>query len=352
MKKEIKVVMTPHNHDYILELKKNLEKKGITVTLLSPFHYATPSNILKLIKLKLDGYNILHIHFEYIFPSTFLMKVIIRFAKKLGYKVVWTIHDISKDFRYSNRRLRSREKAVWLYNNVDYRFVHYKKNIDRLKDCFGVKIENVEVIFHPCFDYENNISREDARKKLNIPSEKKVILSFGMIKRYKGYLDLVKAMAYLDDSYLCLIVGTGSQEPKTAKRIKEEAKRLNNVMVIDRYIPREEVQLYFNVADVIVLPYKDITQSGIIPLAYSFSKPVVATKVGAIPEMVKDGETGLLIPPNDVDASVNGIKKIFTMDYKKMGERAHKLAKEKFTWEKLAEQTIKVYEKVLENEDK
>ena len=322
MKKEIGVVMTPHNHDYILELKKNLEKNGITVVLLAPFHYATPYNILKLIKLKLDGYNIFHIHFEYVFPSTFLMKAVIKFVKCLGYKIVWTIHDISRDYAYSNRKLRSKEKSRWLYYHSDYKFVHYQKNIDRLKNNFDVKIENVETIFHPCFNYPNNIKKENARNLLKIPSDKRVVLSFGMIKKYKGHIELIKAFKKLDDSYICLIVGTGKQDPKTTEYVKNEAKKMNNIIVIDKYIPRDEIQIYFNASDVVVLPYIEITQSGIIPLAYSFGRPVIATDVGALSEMIINKKTGLIIPPNDVDALVNAIKKIFTMDYKKWEREA------------------------------
>ena len=343
---KIKVVMIPSNHDYIVQLKKALEEKGVNVFLLPPFHYAIFYNIFRLIYLKLKGYNIFHIHFEYVFPFTFLMKIVVKFSKKLGYKIIWTIHDIS-DFKYSNKRLRSKEKCQWLYYNSDYKFVHYKKNIERLKKYFDVEIENVEMIFHPCFEYKNNIEGKRARDILKIPRDKKVILSFGMIKRYKGHIELIKAFKKLDDSYICLIVGTGKQDPKTTEYVKNEAKRMNNIIVIDRYIPSDEIQIYFNASDIVVLPYKDITQSGIIPLAYSFSKPVITTDVGALSEMVIDGETGLIIPPNDINVLVEAIKKIFDMDYVGMGKNAYILAKEKFTWERLAEKTIKIYEKVL-----
>jgi len=348
---KINVVMTPNNHDYVVQLKKALEKKGVNVFLLPPFHYAIFYDIFRLIYLKLKGYTIFHIHFEYVFPSTFLMKIIIKFLKKIGYKIIWTIHDIS-DFKYSNRKLRSREKCQWLYYNSDYKFVHYKKNIERLKKYFDVEIENIEIIFHPCFEYKNTIGKKEARDILNIPYNKKVILSFGMIKRYKGYSELIKAFKKLDDSYICLIVGTGKHDPKTAEYIKKEAKKMRNIIVIDKYIPRDDVQIYFNASDVVVLPYIEITQSGIIPLAYSFGRPVIATDVGALSEMIINKKTGLVIPPNDLNALIDAIKKIFNMDYEKMGREAYKMAKEKFTWERLAEQTIKVYEKVLRNEDK
>jgi len=340
----VKVVMIPNNHDYILELKNNLESKDIQVALMSYFHYAAPYNILKLLALKLRGYNIFHIHFEYAFPFTFLMKIIVKLLKILNYKIVWTIHDISSNY---TSKFRTKEKSRWLYQNTDYKFVHYKSNLARLKECFDVEIDNVEVIFHPVFNYPNTISKKEARKQLKIPRAKKVILSFGMIKKYKGQIELIKAFEKLNKEYICLIVGSGRNDSETSEFIKKKAKQYKDrLLFIDKYIPEDEIQIYFNASDVVVLPYKWITQSGIVPLAYSFSKPVIVTNVGASSEMVIDKKTGLLIPPNDINALVSAINHIFTMDHEKMGIKSH-AATRKFSWEKLAENTIKIYERVV-----
>jgi len=73
VKEQIKVIMIPHNHEYILRLKKTLEKENVIVSLLPPFHYATPYNFLKVLFLRLFGYRIIHIHWVYVFPFSFLM---------------------------------------------------------------------------------------------------------------------------------------------------------------------------------------------------------------------------------------------------------------------------------------
>jgi glycosyltransferase involved in cell wall biosynthesis len=324
-----------------------LEKEKVSVVLLSPFHYATLYNIFKLLLLRLKGYQIFHIHFEYIFPFIFLTKIIIKLLKKMGYKIIWTIHDISKDYKYSNKRLRSNKKSRWLYQNSDYKFVHYKSNIEKLKDCFNVEISNVDVIFHPYFSYPNVINREDARRKLGIPLNKKVILSFGLIKKYKGHIELIEAFERLKiDDLLCLIVGSGSQDTETTKYIKNKSKQLNNLIIIDKYIPKDEIQIYFNASDIVVLPYRNITQSGIIPLAYSFSKPVIATNVGVLSEMIKNEITGLIIPSNNIDLLANSINKMLKMDYKQMGINAYNESR-KYSWEKLAKQTKKIYSKLI-----
>ena len=71
------------------------------------------------------------------------------------------------------------------------------------------------------------------------------------------------------------------------------------IRVEDRYIPNSEVSNYFSAADVTVLPYRHATQSGVAALSFAFNRPVVTTSVGALPEMITEGENGWLVPPDD-----------------------------------------------------
>lgn len=85
----------------------------------------------------------------------------------------------------------------------------------------------------------------------------------------------------------------------------------SRVRVIDRFVPDDEVSLYFSAADLVVLPYESATQSGIVPIAYAFERPVVTTAVGGLPEAVQDGETGLLVEPRDPTALASAIVRFF-----------------------------------------
>jgi len=343
MEKKFRVVMAPDNHKYILSLKKSLEAEGIEVILLPSFHYATPYNFIKLLMAKRNNSVIFHIHWAYIFPSTVFMKILIKLLKKIGYKIVWTIHDIHEA---AFNKFSEKEKLKWLYQNVNYKFLHYKANIAQLKNNLNVKVKNVEIIYHPYFVYPNNILRDDARKILGLHKNKKVLLSLGLIKKYKGLRYLTKAMEKFGNEYICLIVGKG-KDRNILKFIKKKEKMIKNIILIDEYIHDENLQIYFNACDVVVLPYESITTSGVVLLAYSFHRPVITTNLGGLSEVVVNGQTGLLIPPKNVTSLTNAMKKIFIMDYIKMGENAYNLAMEKFSWEKLAEQTIKIYEKII-----
>ena len=343
-----KVIMLPHNHEYIFRLKEELEKEGVKIALLKPFHYSTLANFLKVFFLKFKGYRIIHVHWLYVFPFFWLMKLFVKFSKKLGYKIVWTVHNILPH----ERRKGDIEMVRWFYKNADYKFIHYKINLENLKKILNVEPENIEVIYHPIFDaYPNEISKEEARKKLGIPVNKKILLCFGMIRKYKGMELFADAMEKLGNDYIGIIAGKRKSK-EVATYLKKKEKELENLIVVDKFIPDENVQIYFNACDVVVLPYTSITTSGVVSLAYSFAKPVITTNVGGLPEIVINGKTGFLVEPNNTDALVKAIKEIFNMDYEKMGKEAYKMAKERYTWKRLAEQTIKVYEKVLKNEDK
>jgi len=96
------------------------------------------------------------------------------------------------------------------------------------------------------------------------------------------------------------------------------------------------------------LPYIEGTQTGIIPIAYAFRKPVVVTNVGSIPEVVDEDITGYVVPPKDPNSLANAIVKILNNDpmRKQMGENAYEKMKKELSWDLVAEETSKAYNKV------
>jgi len=105
----------------------------------------------------------------------------------------------------------------------------------------------------------------------------------------------------------------------------------------------------FQKASVVVLPYIDGSQTGIIPIAYAFKKPVIVTNVGSIPEVVDDGKTGYIVPPRNEKKLAEAIIDILRDEHKRkqMGENAYKKMKEELSWDKIAEKTIRVYEEII-----
>jgi len=150
---------------------------------------------------------------------------------------------------------------------------------------------------------------------------------------------------FLGEEYYGLVVGK-SVDKEFTNHLKE--KETNNFRIIERFVPNDEIQVYMNACDVVVLPYTEISTSGATMLAYAFSKPVVASRVGCMGEIVTD-ETGILVKSEDANTLAEGIKELFSKDYEQMGKNAYKMAIEKYNWDVMIDKTIRGYESLIDN---
>ena len=130
------------------------------------------------------------------------------------------------------------------------------------------------------------------------------ILFFGTIRKYKGLGTLLQALALLkkEMEFRATIAGEFYIDPKPYRRMAEAAGISNWLTWDSRYIPNEEVPRLFRGADLVALPYESATQSGVVPLAYQFEVPVIASDVGGLSELVRDGKTGYLVSAGEVEA--------------------------------------------------
>jgi glycosyltransferase involved in cell wall biosynthesis len=119
-----------------------------------------------------------------------------------------------------------------------------------------------------------------------------------------------------------------------------------------RYIPLEDVGALMSLASVAVYPYRSSTQSGALQVAYTFGRPVIATRVGGLPEAVEPGRSGFLVPACSPDELAEQILKIVTNPQLAhvMGEYARHLSETRFSWRSVAKQMVQVYEQLLERD--
>jgi len=164
----------------------------------------------------------------------------------------------------------------------------------------------------PRYDYyqtDNIVNISSFKGELGITEEDKVLLFFGYIRKYKGLDILIKAFPKILEKYpetFLLVVGEFYDNPSSYLKLIDDLNIGNKVKVINKFIPNEEISKYYQVSDVVVLPYLSATQSAILNVTYSFKKPVIATDVGGLSEFVKEGKTGVIIKPNSVDDIVGG----------------------------------------------
>ena len=173
------------------------------------------------------------------------------------------------------------------------------------------------------------------KKKLNIKS-KYLILYSGLVRSYKGFDILIKSVNYLKDlldDFLVLAIGESYEnEKKYRELIKKEG--IEDFFIWEnRYVPDNEMNQYFSACDVVALPYKSASQSGIIPIAYHFNKPVVVTDVGGLPDMVENNKTGFIIKSNNskllADVLAENLKE---NRFKNMSQNINEFKKQ-FSWD-------------------
>ena len=119
----------------------------------------------------------------------------------------------------------------------------------------------------------------------------------------------------------------------------------DNVYEHLEYVTNKNLPLYFFASDIVLLPYYEITQSGVLQIAYAFSKPVIATALEGFKEAIEDGKNGYTVPINDIQGFGKKIVELLGSDQriKEMGQYSRYLADTKYSWEMIAERTKAVY---------
>lgn len=201
-----------------------------------------------------------------------------------------------------------------LLAQADLLIAHWRGDSRRLLDWFPKK--RVLSLFHPLYEHfpdRPEVSRAEARHRLGVPAEAtKVLLFFGLIRPYKGFEVLLQAFEALhraDSGYHLVVAGEFYEKRRRFEPLLGRLQQSGCLTLADRFIPNELVYLYFRAADVVVLPYRHATQSGIIPLAYAWNRGVVSTRVGGLSEMVAEGRSGFLVEPDDPAGLVCGVEK-------------------------------------------
>jgi D-inositol-3-phosphate glycosyltransferase len=293
--------------------------------------------------------------FEY-FDRTLLML----YYKLLGKKIALTVHNVNQAKRDLRDSLLNRLTLRMQYALSDHLFVHTKKMKDELREDFGVAEKAITVIRHPINNAfpDTDLTPGKAKHHLGVLESEKAILFLGRIRPYKGIEHLLAAFQQLvkgDATYRLIIAG----EPK--KGSEDYLDEIRGIVTRDfgqgeiilkfQFIPDEQMELFLKAADVLVLPYKDIFQSGILFLAYSFGLPVVATDVGSFREEIVEGETGFVCRPGDDADLANTLEKYFASDlYRALVVRRQEIreyARRVHSWDAVAELTRKAYEESL-----
>ena len=194
-----------------------------------------------------------------------------------------------------------------------------------------------KLIPHPVYDiFGEVLEKTQTKKNLGI-NEEKVILFFGYVRAYKGLDIVIKAMPEIlkKINVRLLIVGEFYDDEEKYQRLLDELNLRENTSVYAYFIPNEEVNQYFCSADVVVLPYKSATQSGIVQLAYHFNKPCIITDVGGLGEVVLHEKTGFVVEPEKPQAIADAVVKYYAEKREKDFSKNVEKEKVKYSWDNM-----------------
>ena len=259
--------------------------------------------------------------------------------KLIGTKIVWTVHNKYHHERYYHRTEKILNIIVAnLVDDVTVKCVSARDTIVSLYRIRNPSKITVVPDGNYIDSYPNQVTRTDARDRLGIDDEF-VYLFFGMIRPYKGVTTLIEEFRTIDNNQCSLwIVGNPTVEAM-GEQVQSDADQDDRIETRLEFVPTDKVQVYMNAADVLVLPYNDILNSGSVHLGLSFGLPIIAPRLGCIPETIPD--SNLLYDPEDdlrsklLEASRSELASVRKDNFR----RAQSL-----TWEKAASKYQQVYE--------
>jgi glycosyltransferase involved in cell wall biosynthesis len=256
------------------------------------------------------------------------------------YPLVITVHDPVHHVGDAESARTPQRLVHWTYRRADELITHAEQLKSVLVDDVHLPASRIAVIPH--------VAISAAGPDNEFAEQGKRLLFFGRIWEYKGLEYLIRAepliSAQVPDVQI-VIAGRGEDFEKYRRMMVHP----DRFVIDNERIPDERVAQHFSEASVVVLPYIDASQSGVVPVAYSFGRPVVATSVGGLPSVVEDGVTGLLVPPRDERALADALVRLLEDDElrHKMGAAGRSKLEREWAPEVIGPQHIDVYERAI-----
>jgi glycosyltransferase involved in cell wall biosynthesis len=290
------------------------------------------------------------------FDRTLLML----FYKLLGKKIAFTAHNVNAGKRDAKDTLLNRLTLRFQYRLADHVFVHTQAMKKELVEGFDIGEDVATVIPFGLTAAvpDTDLTRGQARQRLGLGERDKAILFYGHIAPYKGLAFLVAAFQQLaanDADYRLIVAGKPSAESEAyvndiQQSIANDAIRARITQRLE-FVPENETEIYFKAADVLALPYTEISQSGVLVLGYSFGLPAIAADVGSFRDDIVEGDTGFLCRPGDHADLARAIDAYFRSDlFRTLATRRPEIrqyAERRYSWDAVSRATCAVYQELL-----
>lgn len=289
---------------------------------------------------------ITHFHFFEISVLEFINVSIFKIA---GFKIIVTLHDV-ESFRKKNNRFITSATL----NKIDKLIVHNNISKTALTEVDSSISKKVDIIRHGNYiPYTKYVDKSLSRKKLNISKDKFTILFFGQIKKVKGLDIFLDALLTLPENYkkkLSIIIAGKVWHDDLNKYNKKLDILKENIEIscFFEYIEDKNVKYFYNSADLVVLPYKKIYQSGVLLMAMSYNVPVLASDLPGMKEIITNNETGFLFEKDSSSSLANRIIDILNLaSIDDIKENSFSLVSTKYSWNSIAKKTLSLYKRTI-----
>ena len=300
------------NDPGLLDLTSRLRRAPEAVRLaLKMLEYLVNLGAL-LIRFVVSRPDLIHVQFlplaGYGFP---VERWFLRLVRMLGIKVVYTVHNLLP--QDSGERYRASYRRT--YELADRLICHDAQTATRLAREFAVMPERIQTIPHgPLFEQEAGAPVEQARARLGFAADQCVVLWQGILRPYKGISFLLQAWSQVcvnDPRSRLAIVGTGDSD--LVQAVEHEVSSLgveSRVRLELRFVPVQELADFYQAADILVYPYSEITTSGALMTGILRGKAIIASALPAFEQILRHGETGLLVRYGDIDALASSLLRL------------------------------------------
>ena len=292
--------------------------------------------------------DVLHLQWLPLLGWSPIDKWFVTVARARGIPIVHTVHNVLPHDTSSDRVRRA---YAWLYRSATVLICHTQEAANQLVDKFGIARSQIEVIPHgPIFDIGGDGLAAGSIEERS-DSDTTVVLSLGVIRPYKGLEFLLEAwkMAAIPDARL--IIAGGGESGYVAK-IADVVANLDLTRSVDLrlgYVDNAEHDALHRSADIVVLPYREISQSGALMTAMAYGCAIVASDVGGFSEVIDNGRNGVLVPYGDTRALAEALTNLLSDSglRERLGSAALADTRVSLSWRSIAQSTMEVYMKAL-----
>ena len=270
---------------------------------------------------------------------------IARMVRKSGIKVL----AITDNVIPHEKRIGDAAFAKYFIKSCDG-FVTMSKAVMKDLENFTTT-KHKKYLLHPLYtSFGEKLNKSDARKVLGIKEDVNLVLFFGLIRKYKGLDMLLDAFNELKENsnIILLIAGEFYEDKQPYLDLIEKYQIQNQVILHAKFIANEDVKLYFSAADLVALPYRTATQSGVTQVSFHFEVPTLVTNVGGLGEIIPHQKAGYVVEPNG-KAIAESIKDYFTNHRMPLYTEGMKQEKQKYDWKIFVNEVLDLFRSIKNN---